>query len=319
MRTAPLGRTGIEITEFVFGAGSIGGVGSSVALRGQGVTAEQGLARLDEAYELGVRVIDTSNSYAGGESERTVGHWLRDRQRADVLVQTKVGVVSEGRPSINLTAEHIEQQLPHSIERLGRVDLYHSHAPDPNTPIEQTMTAFAAAMDNGLIRAYGVCNVDERQIAEMLAVAADRGLPRPEWVQNRLNLLAREDERELLPLLAAEGLGYMAFSPLAGGVLSARYLDGPPSPGSRIAIAGDTYYRGMHAPDNIAKVARLRDMAGERGIGVAGLALAWLRAHPSVSAPIVAPSTDRQWQAVREALATDLTADEAAEIAAMFD
>ena len=320
MDTHALGRTGIEITEFIFGAGSIGGVGGAVATRGLGITVEQGLDRLTEAHAEGIRVVDTADSYGGGQSERTVGRWLAERRPADVLVQTKVGsVVRAGRPGVDLSGPHIEQQLAQSIQRLGRVDLYLSHAPDPDTPVERTLAAFAAAQQAGLIRAYGVSNVDVRLLESLLETAANTGLPRPEWVQNGLSLLNRADEPDLLPLVKAESLGYMAYSPLAGGVLSDRYLDGaPPQAGSRIAVAGDRYYPGMYSAPNLARVARLREIAREHGIGVAGLALAWLRAHPMVTASIVSPSTETQWQAVREARHTDLDQNVAAEVAAIF-
>lgn len=320
MRSTPVGRSGIRITEFVFGAGSIGGLGSAVSTRGLGMSAEQGLDRLDESYELGIRLVDTADGYAGGESERVVGRWLAERAPADVVVQTKVGGVHrEGRGGVDLSGPHIERQLAQSIQRLGRVDLYLSHLPDPDTPVEETITAFATAQEAGLVRAYGVCNVDADLLTKILATADERGLPRPALVQNRLNLLCREDEPDVLPLVRAEGLGYQAYSPLAGGVLSDRYADGvPPAPGSRIALAGDIYYVGMYTEDNVRRVARLRDVARERGISVAGLALAWLRAHPGVTAPIVSPSNDAQWQAVREALATDLTGPEFAAISELF-
>jgi len=123
----------------------------------------------------------------------------------------------------------------------------------------------------------------------------------------------------VLPLVGAEGLGYTPFSPLAGGVLSDRYLDGrAPAPGSRIAVAGDRYYPGLHTEANLGRVARLREVARRHGVSVSGAALAWLRAHPLVTAPIVSPSRPAQWQAVREAVALDLSADEQAEISAIF-
>lgn len=320
MDSHALGRSGIEVTGFIFGAGSIGGIGSAVATRGLGISAEQGLARLAEAYARGIRVVDTADAYGGGESERTVGRWLAGRGPEDVLVQTKVGnIVRDGRPGVDLSGPHIERQLAQSIERLGRVDLYLSHAPDPHTPLEQTLAAFAAARGAGLIRAYGVCNVDVRLLESLLATAANTGLPRPEWVQNGLSLLVRADERDLLPLVAAESLGYMAYSPLAGGVLSDRYLDGaPPVPGSRIAVAGDRFYPGMYTEQNLARVGRLRQVARAQGISTAGLALAWLRAHPAVTASIVSPSTEAQWQAVREATEAELGDDVLAEISAIF-
>ncbi|MYS19992.1 Predicted oxidoreductase [Streptomyces sp. DvalAA-14] len=311
-----LGRSGISTSEFIFGAGSIGGVGSSAATLGQGITAEQGMARLDEAARLGVRVIDTADGYGGGESERTVGAWLAARRPADVLVATKVGNTPEG---VDLSRAHLERHLERSIGRLGRVDLYLSHAPDPSTPVAETLEAFTAARQAGSIRAFGVCNVDVRQLEEILSTAASTGLDRPEWVQNGFSLLNRVAERDLLPLLAREGLGFTPFSPLAGGVLSERYLDGRAvAPGSRIAVAGDRYYPGMHTPDNLRRVAALRALARERGIGVSGMALAWLRSHPSVTAPIVAPSTTGQWNAVREALATDLDPAERAAVSDLF-
>lgn len=320
METRPLGGSGIEITAFIYGAGSIGGIGSSVATRGLGIDAEQGMDRLTEAYALGIRVIDTADAYAGGASEETVGRWLAQARPDDVLVQTKVGgIVHADQPGPDLSGPHIQRQLAQSIRRLGRVDLYLSHLPDPGTPIEETLTAFAAARDAGLIRAFGICNVDVRLLEAFLEVAVTRGLPRPEFIQNGLSLLDRADERDLLPLLAAEGIGYMAFSPLAGGVLSDRYLDGAaPAPGSRIAVAGDRYYPGMHSPGNLARVARLRDVARGSGISTAGLALAWLRGHPGIAASIVSPSTRAQWQAVREAISADLNDNLLGQVSEIF-
>jgi aryl-alcohol dehydrogenase-like predicted oxidoreductase len=314
----PLGRTGLSVSEFIFGAGAIGGIGGSAATREHGLTADEGLARLDEANDLGITVIDTADSYGGGESERTVGRWLAEHRAADTLVCTKVGSV-DGRDDCDLSTAHVEHQLTQSIDRLGRVDLYLSHAPDSVTPVAQTIEAFTQARAAGKIRCYGVCNVSATLLEEILATADRDGLDRPGWVQNELNLLGRSDEQNVLPLAAAEGLGYTPFSPLAGGVLSDRYLGGgPPAPGSRIAVAGHLYYPGKHTEANLARVAALHEVARRRGVSVSGLALAWLRAHPLVTAPIVSPSKPAQWQAVREALAVDLTADERAEISAIF-
>ncbi len=322
MRTVSLGRTGIEITEFVFGAGSIGGLGGAAATRGLGLSAQQGLDRLSEAHDVGIRVIDTADSYGGGESERTVGRWLAERKPDGVLVQTKVGgVVRAGQGRVDLSGAHVERQLAQSIRRLGRVDLHLSHAPDPDTPVEETLTAFAAAQEAGAIRAFGVSNVDVPLLESWLEAASRTGLPRPEFVQNGLSLLNRGDERDLLPFVAAEQLGYMAFSPLAGGVLSEQYLDGgQPAPGSRIALVGERYYAGMHSTENLARVAKLSTIARELGISVSGLALAWLLNLPAVSAPIVSPSSEAQWHAVREAMAMAMApADDVLErVSALF-
>jgi 1-deoxyxylulose-5-phosphate synthase len=232
-----------------------------------------------------------------------------------------VGAVAgdPGQEKTDLSRPHIERQLAQSVRRLGHVDLYLSHGPDAGTPLEETLEAFAAAQETGLIRAFGMSNVDAG-LLERLLVAADRnGLPRPGWLQNGLSLLNREDEADLLPLAASEGIGYTPFSPLAGGVLSDRYLDGAiPEPGSRIAVAGPLYYPGMYSEDNLVKVSALRDFARERGMSVAGTALAWLRAHPLVTAAIVSPSRPEQWDAVREALSSDISEEDYHQIGAIF-
>lgn len=304
MRQVALGTSSMTISEFVFGAGSIGGVGTSSATRGRGISCEEGMARLDEAWAAGIRLIDTADAYAGGQSEKTVGEWLKSRSHPEMLVSTKVGLVSrpDGTRGFDNSSEHIRAQLGQSIERLGRVDLFLSHAPDPATSLEETVSAFAEAQDAGLIRGYGLSNVDATRLSAVLEVADRLGLPRPVLVENRLNLLDRGDEAEVLPIVISEGLAYTPFSPLAGGVLSDRYLDGtPPAAGSRIAVAGDMYYTGFYTPENLERVARLRGIATELQTSVSGLALAWLRDHPGVSAPIVAPSRASQWEAVHEA------------------
>ncbi|WP_344892702.1 aldo/keto reductase [Actinomadura meridiana] len=321
MRKVPLGASGIEISEFVFGAGSIGGIGTSTSTRGFGLDAAQGFERLDEAWELGINVIDTSDSYGGGESEKVVGRWLHDRRPEGVVVSTKVGLISrpDGSRGRDLSAGHIQRRLARSIERLGHVDLFLSHVQDPDTPIEETLEAFSAAQDSGSIGSYGVSNVDLAQLETILRTADERGLHRPIAVENRLNLLDRTDEAGLLPLVRAERLGYTPFSPLAGGVLSERYLDGaPPEAGSRIAVAGDLYYKGFYSPENLEKVAALREIARELSLSVSGLALAWLRDHPAVTAPIVAPRTSAQWDAVREALKVRLDDKDHARVSDIF-
>jgi aryl-alcohol dehydrogenase-like predicted oxidoreductase len=312
-------RTMFHGSAFIYGAGSIVGIGRAWATRDKGISVEDGLRRLSEAYARGVRVVDTADSYGGGESERTVGRWLQENPAAKVLVQTKVGGNNDGRPGVDLSRHHIDHQLTQSIERMGRVDLYMSHAPDPDTPLEETLAAFADAQTSGRIGAFGMCNVDARHLELIISTAERTGLPRPGWLQNGYNLLNRRDERDVMPLAAAEGIAYTAFSPLAGGVLSERYLDGAPvPPDSRIGTAGDLYYVGMHTPANLEKVSRLRDIARERQISVAGLALAWLKTHPLIAASLVSPSQPSQWQAVDEALDHVVDADTFDRIAEIF-
>jgi aryl-alcohol dehydrogenase-like predicted oxidoreductase len=319
MQRRQLGRTGIEVSEFFFGAGAIGGIGSSPTTRGRGLSTDEGLTRIDEAVEIGITVLDTANTYAGGESERVVGRWLNEREREDILIATKVGNLAEpGQHAVSLRADHIARQLAESVRRLGKVDLYLSHAPDADTPLAETLDAFAAAAGDGTIRAYGCSNVDVRDL-EALLITADRlGVPRPGWVQNGFSLVAREDERDLLPLLRSEGLGYTPYSPLAGGILSDRYLHGEePAPGSRLDVAAPMYADAM-TESNLVAVRALAALARERDISTSALALAWLRWHPAVTAPIVSPRTSAQWTAVTEALEVDLDDETGQRIGDLF-
>ena len=321
MRTVSLGRSGIQVSEFFFGAGSIGGIGSTASTRGSGLTPEEGMDRLDEAVGLGITVVDTADAYGGGESEKAVGRWLHERAPEGMVVTTKVGMISkpDGSRGVDLTRAHIEKQLAQSLERLGHIDAYLMHAQDPVTPLEETLAVFSEAQDAGRIGGYGVSNIPVERLREILAVADANRLHRPITVENRLNLLDRKDEAELLPLITGEGLGYTPFSPLAGGVLSERYLDGAaPEEGSRIAVAGDVYYKGFHTAENLERVAALRDVARELGFSVSGLALAWLRDHPAVTAPIVAPRTKQQWDSVTDAEAIRLDPATHARIGAIF-
>jgi aryl-alcohol dehydrogenase-like predicted oxidoreductase len=313
----PLGSTGIEVSDVFFGAGSIGGIGSSASTLGLGMSPVEGRERLDEALTRGIRVVDTANSYAAGQSERVVGEWTQ--AHSDVLVATKVGnIVEPGQSGMDLSAPHINRQIETSLARLGRVDLYLTHGPDPATPVVQTLEAMTALVERGAIRAFGCCNIDARGLEELLSVAAANGLQRPGWVQNAYNLANRKDERYLFPILAAERLGYTPYSPLAGGTLSDRYLHGrTPEDGSRIAVLGPEYAYAFNE-ETLKKVARLSKVAASYDVSTAGLALAWLRWNPRVTAPIVSPRSPAQWQAVDEALTLDLDDAGATSIAELF-
>jgi len=322
MRQVQLG--GLTTSEYIFGGASIGGVGSAPSRVGLGMRTDEALERLDEAYEVGVCGIDTANSFAVGESERVIGRWREERERADVLIVTKVGnVVERGQDEVDLSAGHIERQLTLSLSRLGSIDVYVTHGTDRRTPLEETLTAFAAAIDAERIRSWGCSNVTVRD-AEAWMLAADRtGLPRPALVQNSFSLVAQQDSRDLLPLLATEGIAFAAFSTLAGGILSGRFLDGDPDElpeppeTSRLAIA-PAMYRDAFSTPVLARVRSLRTLARDLDVSTATLALAWVRAHPQVTAAIVSPRRTPQWDDVTESLALDLDDDTFERTGALF-
>ena len=323
-RTVPLGSTGIEVSEFFFGAAAIGGIGSAPSRIGLGMNTDEALERLDEAFEVGIRVLDTANSFASGESERVIGRWREERERADVLVSTKVGnVVERAQETISLAADHIERQLALSRSRLGAVDLYLAHGFDERTPLEETITAFAAALDTGQIRAWGCSTGSVREVEAWLLAADRAGLPRPGWIQAELSLVARSAEQDLLPFLAEEGVGFVSYSPLAGGILSDRFLGSDPEqlpdppPGSRLALAPAMYAAAFTLP-NLARVTSLQRLAREREVSIPALALAWLRQHPLVTAAIVSPRRTEQWDALTDAVAMDCDDALAEQIGAIF-
>ncbi len=322
MRHVEIG--GVATSEYLFGGASIGGVGSAPSRVGLGMRTDEALERLDEGYELGIRGIDTANSFAVGESERVIGRWRDERERADVLVVTKVGnVVERGQDEVDLSAGHISRQLALSLSRLGSIDVYLTHGNDRRTPLEETVTAFAEAIDTERIRAWGCSNVTVRE-AEGWMLAADRaGLPRPALMQNTFSLVAQQDSRDLLPLLATEGIAFAAFSTLAGGILSDRLLDGDPDElpvapaGSRIDIA-PAMYREVFTLPVFARVRQLRSVARDLDVSTATLALAWVRAHPQVTACLVSPRRTAQWDDVTESLAVDLDEDVFERVGALF-
>lgn len=313
-----LGRTGISVSRVLLGCGSIGGIGSSPAGKGKGLSRVEGLEQIDMAVELGVNTLDTANSYAGGVSERVVGEWIALHPAADVLVATKVGNLVDSRQvAPDLSPAHISVQLAESLRRLGRVDLYLAHTPDPTTPIEQTLETFTAAVESGQVRAIGACNLSAAELEAALDAADRLGLVGYQWIQNGYNLLDREDEADLLGMVRDQGLGYTPYSPLAGGVLAGRYERGLPAPArSRMGILtgaapelDDSTWRGLTGLQEAARV---------REVSMAALALAWVLSVPEVTAPLVAPRSPDQFADVEEALRIDLSADERAELTALF-
>ncbi len=319
MAQVPLGRTGVEVSRVVLGCGNIGGIGSPAETRGKGNSREEGYELITRAVDLGITVLDTANTYADGVSEEVVGQWVTDHPGADVLVETKVGNIAElGQTDVDLTTGHITRQVHASTGRLGRIDLYLSHAPDDTTPIEETLEAFEALREQGAIRAYGGSNLSADQLRAAVAAAERLGIPGYGWVQNEYSMLARADEAEVLPILADHGMGFTPFSPLAGGLLTGKYrLGAEPPLGSRMA-AMPWMAPALDEP-TAAAIERLAREAERRGVSSAALALAWVLAAPGITAPIVAPRDAGQFASVEEALALELDEDEWRSVGALLD
>jgi aryl-alcohol dehydrogenase-like predicted oxidoreductase len=321
MEQRRLGATGVDVTRVILGCGNFGGVGSAPAFFGQGESEEEAFALMDAAWELGVRAFDTADAYGGGRSETWIGRWMAARGRRPVLA-TKVFNSVTGDPSDRgLAGERILRQIEGSLERLGveRVDLYLIHAPDPDTPLAETLSAFDELVRAGKVGAIGASNVDRAYLEEALAISKREGFSRFEWVQNSYSLLDREPEDGVLQFCAEHGLGLTPFSPLAGGWLTGKYRRGESYPaGSRMTQRPEPY-RELEDERVYCGLDRLASAAEERGVDTATMAFAWLFSNPAVTAVVVGPRRREHLEPARRALELELSPGDRAELAALFD
>lgn len=291
-----------ELGRIVFGCGNIGGMGSSPKLRDKGDSREQGLALLDQARNLGLTHFDTANTYGGGISEAVLGEWLRLQDlafRSRIQIATKVGNPNGCPPGERpLGRAQVAHHLDKSLRRLGleQIGLYYLHEFDPLTPLDETLEALERALTQGKIAAFGVSNATMDDLNAVLALTGEGALQRAfTHVQNQFNLLEQGDLPELIPLAQAQDLAYVAFSPLAGGLLSGKYRpDRPANPADRLAVAPD-YYRHLLTPETFKTIDGLRRRAAAEGWTVPGAALRFILDTPGVHSLIIAPRSVEQF------------------------
>src|SRR5579862_1524924 len=288
MERAYLGQTGIRVSRLILGCGNFGGIGSAPAFFGQGETHEEAFALMDAAWEVGIRTFDTADAYGGGRSESWIGDWLRTKNgavRDELVLSTKTFNPMEEGADHGLAPERVKRQVESSLGRLGveRVDMFVTHAWDPDVPIAETAGALDELVAAGKIGAYGISNVDAAQLREALD-AGSFG-----WVQNEYSLLERGAEREVLPLCAERNLGFTPFSPLAGGWLTGKYRRGEElPPGSRMTMRPEPYEH-LRTDAVFDQLEALERLAAERDVTIATLAIEFLLADPRITAVIVGP------------------------------
>lgn len=323
METRELGRSGVAVTRIVLGCGNFGGVGSSPAFFGQGITYEEAPRIMDAAWELGIRTFDTADAYGGGRSETWIGEWLAAKGsevRDAITIETKTFNPMTERADRGLGGRRIRRQVESSLERLGleRLPLYMAHAFDPDTPQEETLATFDGLVREGKVGAVGASNFSAEELAEAVEISELERLTRYEWVQNSYSLLDCGDDETLFPVCREHGLGYEAFGPLAGGWLTGRYRRGAAYPeGSRMTQRPDGYRRYETDACFDALEAFERE-ANARGVSMAGLAIAWLLGVPEMTAVVVGPTRAEQLEPVREALSLELTASEHSDLRGLF-
>jgi aryl-alcohol dehydrogenase-like predicted oxidoreductase len=308
-----LGHSDVTAPRIALGCGNFGGIGSSPAFFGQGLDEEQAFAVMDAAWELGITHFDTADAYGGGRSETMIGRWIRSRGERPLLTTKTYNPMHEGADH-GLAPERVERQLRSSLERLGveQVDIYLTHEFDPDVAPGLVVETLERLHEQGRVRAIGVSNYDAAQLRETL----DAGPV--DAIQNSYSLLVRGDEAELIPLCARERVGYTAFSPLAGGWLAGKYRRGQPFPaGSRMTQRPEGYAAFLDDAVFEAREARAA-RAQERGISMAGLALAWMLAQPDLAALVVGPMRPEHLEPIREALAHPLDVHASEEIGGLL-
>jgi aryl-alcohol dehydrogenase-like predicted oxidoreductase len=323
VETRELGRSGVAVTRIILGCGNFGGVGSSPAFFGQGIPRDEAPRIMDAAWDLGIRTFDTADAYGGGRSETWIGEWLAttgSAVRDEITVETKTFNPMDVGQDHGLSAARISRQVESSLRRLGleRLTLYMAHDFDPDTPHEETLGALDRLIQAGKVGAVGASNFTAEQLAEAVEISELEGLARYEWVQNTHSLLEQTDAEDVFPVCHEHVLGYEAFGPLAGGWLTGRYRRGAAYPeGSRMTQRPDGY-RKFENDRVFDALEALEREARERGVSMAGLALAWLLGVPEVTAIVVGPTRAEHLEPVREALSLALAPEEHMHLRGLF-
>ncbi len=276
-------------------------------------------AILDAFAAGGGDFIDSADVYSawvpgnsGGESETIIGEWVASRGNRDkVVIATKAGQHPEFS---GLSSANVRAAAEASLKRLGTdvIDLYYAHFDDENTPLDETVAAFGRLVDDGLVRHVAVSNYSADRIAEWLRIADETGTARPVAIQPHYNLVHRNDvEQHIAPLAERENLALVPYFALAKGFLTGKYRSTDAAGQSSPRAEGASVYateQGLRIVDTLERIGRAHD------VSIASTALAWLRAQPTVAAPIASASRVEQVQGLLDGARIDLTPDEVAEL-----
>jgi aryl-alcohol dehydrogenase-like predicted oxidoreductase len=303
----------MEPSRLVLGCGNFGGVGSAPAFFGQGESEAEAFELMDTAWSLGIRTFDTADAYGGGRSETWIGNWIASTGNRPQIV-TKTFNPMEAGGDHGLSRARMTRQLESSLDRLrvNSVDVYLAHAFDPDTALEEVVGTFEGLRELELIKAWGVSNFNAGQLRDVCKHG------RPSVVENGYNLLERDDEQGVIPLCAELNISYLAFGPVAGGLLAGRYERGKQAePGSRLATRPEGYEH-LLTDETFDSLERFAAAAEERGISSATLAVAWLLAQPAVTSIIVGPRNQQHIGVAVRALDVHLSRAEADALAQLF-
>jgi aryl-alcohol dehydrogenase-like predicted oxidoreductase len=316
MEYVKLGRTGLEVSALCLGCMTYGE--PDRLPHPWTLPEDESRPLIRAAIEAGVTFFDTANVYSGGSSEEIVGRALKDfANRDEVVLATKLnGQMRPGPNGKGLSRKAIMIEIDHSLRRLGTdyVDLWQIHRADHSTPWEETLEALHDVVRAGKVRYLGASSMHAWEFATALGLQRQHGWARFVSMQNYVNLLYREEEREMLPLCAAEGVGVIPWSPLGRGRLARAWDE--ETERTRTDEFGRSIARTTDADRAI--VDAVGAIAQERGVPRAQVALAWVSRKPEITAPIVGVSKPGQLDDAVASLALTLTDDEVARLEAPY-
>jgi aryl-alcohol dehydrogenase-like predicted oxidoreductase len=313
MKQRRLGKTGLTVSEICLGTMTFGSMADEETSR----------AILDKAFEAGVDFYDTAEVYPvppmddyAGRTEEIVGRWLSEKKRDAILVATKVAGPSGGwfktpqrAGKGTLDRHHIERAVEGSLKRLKTdyVDLYQTHWPDPDFPIEETLRGLENVVRSGKVRYVGCSNENAYGLTKALTIAKYESVPRTETIQNNFSLLNRRFEDELKIVCRRESVSLLPYSPLAGGVLTGKYLDDKWPDGARFSMyrhggeRGSTMTKRFVNDRTLESTARIAKVAGECEIPLETFAVAWTLTRDFVGSTIVGATKPTQLDALLRA------------------
>ena len=296
MPTTRLGRTGLTVSRLALGTMTFG------------LQTDETVSRqiLDKAASGGINFLDTADVYplggdltTVGRTEEIIGRWLKGQRHSYVLATKAVGKMGPNAWDEGASRKHLIDAIDASLRRLQTdyVDLYQLHSDDRTTPLDEALEALDTIVRSGRARYIGVSNFLAYRVATALGRAELKGWARIVSLQPRYSLLFRQIERELLPLALEEGVGVIPYNPLAGGLLTGKHKAGAePTPGTRFTLGktAQMYQARYWNERDFATVSALQKLAGEAGVPLTTLAVAWTMANPAITAPLLGASRPDQ-------------------------
>ena len=299
-----LGNSGLEVSVIGLGANNFG----------RRVDADGTAVVINHALDMGINLIDTSNSYGvERRSEEFIGKALKGKRDRALIATKAASRTAEGPNREGASRQHLMAELEISLRTLDTdyIDLYQIHFPDSNTPIEETMRALDDMVRDGKVRYIGCSNYAAWQVCEALWTSRSKGFAPFVSVQPHYSMMERRVEAELVPFCKEYRIGILPYFPLASGFLTGKYKRGQPAPEGTRLSEGD---RGMFSDANFDMLEKLESFSAERGRTVLELAFAWLLANPDVSSVIAGATKPEQVISNSKAVGWNLTAEDMAEV-----